>query len=214
MKNRDYKQFAAGEYYHIYNRGNGKQDIFYDDQDHLNFLKRLKIVLGLTKMPFVRGQRASLSRMQALPNNAFTVVSYCLMPNHFHILLRQNSIVPVSKLLLKVCSSYSKYFNKKYQRVGHLFQDQFKAVHIDNDSHLLWLSAYIHNNPVVSGVVEKLEDYPWSSYLDYIGKRQGTLIGTTIVMEQFSSPEEYAKFVNQSFGEIRRRKDLEAFLLD
>lgn len=117
MKNRDYKQFGAGEYYHVYNRGNGKQNIFLDNDDFSFFLWRLR--QNLFPSAEDGGRRVQL------PADSFSLISYCLMPNHFHFLIKQNSDIPTSKLLLKICTSYSIYFNKKYNRFGHVFQDQF-----------------------------------------------------------------------------------------
>ena len=213
MNNRDYKQLAQGHYYHVFNRGVGKQDIFTDDQDFLNFLKRFKVALGMIKLPVGR-QRTSLSRMTALPKDAFTIICYCLMPNHFHLLIRQNTNLPISKLFAKVCTSYSKYFNKKFERVGGVFQDQYKAVLIDTDPYLLWLSAYIHNNPKAAGLAEKPEDWQYSSYLDYLGKRQGTLSEKEIILKQFKNFHDYQKFVEESFEKINQRKELKDLLLD
>jgi putative transposase len=157
MNTRDYKQYGKGEYYHIYNRGNLKADIFLDDEDYKSFLFRLQRNL-------FPEEDFSKIRTQKLPANCFSLVAYCLMPNHYHLLIRQNTDLPTSKLITKICTSYAKYFNKKYDRVGHLFQDKFRQALVDNDSYLLWLSAYIHQNPAVARLVDKPEMYPWSSY--------------------------------------------------
>ena|SRR5579872_2867021 len=225
MSNRDYKEFAEGEYYHIYNRGNGKMDIFRDEQDFQNFLKRLRLVLGLetvptpgrreaTKVPF-EFQRAPLIRIMPLPKDAFTIVCYCLMPNHFHLLLRQNKEVPASKLISKLCTSYGKYFNRKYKRVGGLFQDQFKSVLIDNDNYLKWLSAYIHQNPKVAGLVRKVEEWPWSSYHNFISGRGDIIADADVVLGDFKNVDEYKKFVESSFEIIKEKKDdMESIMID
>jgi putative transposase len=216
MRYRDYKIFAPNNYYHVFNRGVGKQDIFLDDQDFKFFLLRANENLfpeqikkqeghPLGKWQYVRKQ---------LPVGAFSMISDCLMPNHFHFLIRQNGDCPISKIVTKISTGYSMYFNKKYERVGGLFQDQFKAVLIENDSYLLWLSAYIHNNPKVAGLVKKLEDYKWSSYLDYIGQRQGTLCDKDFILKQFPSPDAYKKFVEDAYEKIKERKDLEGLFLD
>ena len=191
-------------------------DIFRDERDFLNFLKRLKIVLGMTRAPLV-AQGAPLSpssRINPLPDGSFTVLCYCLMPNHFHFLIRQNTDLPVSKLFSKVCTSYSMYFNRKYERVGTIFQDRFKSVHVANDSQLLWLSAYIHQNPKVAGEVANLLDYEWSSYPDYVGGRAGTLCEKSVILNQFPSPSDYQKFVESAFDPIKSRKTIEHLILD
>jgi len=161
MKNRDYKQFAAGHYYHIYNRGNGKMIIFRDDQDYFNFLKRASILLrvALIAIPFDSQSRL---RLTSLPPNALHVSSYCLMPNHFHFAILQNSETSISVFIHRLCTSYTKYFNKKYGRVGSLFQDQFKSVLVESEEQLLWLSEYIYRNPERAGLIKDAAYYKWN----------------------------------------------------
>ena len=150
MKHRDYKQFVSGQYYHLFNRGNAKSDLFLDSEDFSFLLYRCKENLFGRPMPQLDAGRYV---RQLLPDGSFTLIAYCLMPNHFHWLLRQNEDVPVNVFVHKICTGYSKYFNKKYERIGHVFQDQFKAVDVVTEEQLLWLSAYIHTNPVVAGLV-------------------------------------------------------------
>jgi len=87
------------------------------------------------------------------------------------------------------------YFNKKYKHIGGVFQDQYKAVRIDNDSYLLWVSAYIHQNPLVGGLVSSLKDHNWSSYLDYLGIRKGQIPDTNFLIHMAGSLDFYIKFV-------------------
>lgn len=189
MSSRDYKIFRPGYYYHVYNRGDNRESIYLDDQDFVNFLKRLKIVLGLTPNPN-DGRRGAL-RIRSLAKDSFTILAYCLLPNHFHILIRQNTEVPIGLLINKVSTSYAKYFNHKYKRIGNLFQDTFKAKMVDSDSYLTYLSAYIHNNPFEPFT------YQYSSLPDYLGVRPGTLCDTQIVLKYFgNSREKYKKFVS------------------
>ena len=205
MRYRDYKIFRQDHDYHVYNRGVNKQDIFLDDDDRKSFIFRLRESLYPEYIN---------SRRKPLPSGSFSLLSYCLMPNHFHLLVAQNLLTPVSELLRKVCTGYSKFFNKKHERVGHVFQDQYKAIRIDNDSYLTWVSAYIHQNPKIAGLVEKLEDYPWSSYVDYLGSRKGTLCTKDLVLGMFKSVEEYKKFVENSYEQIKQRKDIQNLLLE
>lgn len=205
MNYRDYKQFGAAGYYHVYNRGNNKQDIFLDDEDRKCFLFRMREALY---PEFVT------SRRKPLPEGAFTLLAYCLMPNHFHLLIRQNLSTPISQLIKKVCTGYSKYFNKKHERVGHVFQDQFKAIGISNDSYLLWVSAYIHQNPKVGGLAESLPEYPWSSYRDYLGLRSGKLCSTDLILGMVKNTQEYEKFVDDFFEKIKVKKDIQSLLLE
>ncbi len=228
MNYRDYKHFAQNNFYHLYNRGNGRQDVFLDDEDRKFFLFRLKenlfplkaVFRGLPPEDCLQGGASIVAESHTpygrkiLPPNSFTLFCYCLMPNHFHFLIRQNTELSISKLVGKVFTSYSKYFNAKYEQVGHVFQDRIKAVLVENDPQLLWLSAYIHNNPLTAGLVKDLTDYPWSSYPDYLGLRQGTLCEKDFIIKMVGSPELYKKFVADAAIKIKERKDLLQFLLD
>lgn len=205
MNTRDYKQFGEGVYYHIYNRGNGKENIFLDDDDFRFFMLRLRQNL----FP----DEKSKERLSPLPDNSFSLVSYCLMPNHFHLLLKQNTDIPTSKLLLKICTSYSMHFNKKYDHVGHIFQNRFKQIVIEDDSYLKWLTCYIHQNPKVAGLVTDLKKYPWSSYEEFLDDRKG-LCEKGIIMEQFKNNKEFQQFTETSYEIIKERKNVENIFFD
>ncbi len=189
MNNRDYKEFASGGVYHIFNRGNNKENIFLNENDYGAFLFRLAISLGFDmndlknyKLMYFPYSRMAISETS---KNNFKLHSFCLMPNHFHLVIEQCKDVPVSKLISKTCTSYSMYFNKKYTRVGHLFQDRFKAVLIDNNPQLMWTSSYIHMNPVKDGLVKSPEDYVWSSYRDYTEERNLPIVSKEFLLELF-----------------------------
>ncbi len=193
-------------------------DIYRDVQDYRNFVKRFKLTLGVQRRPLQRAPLNDLNdhdlRIQPLPEEAFSIVCYCLMPNHFHFLIRQNADVSISKLINKVFTSYVRYFNKKYDRVGYLLQDRFKAVLIDNDEYLLWLSAYIHQNPKVAGLVKDLRNYRWSSYPEYIGhiSQESSLpCDKEIILDQFKSTGDYVNFVNESYEPIKSGKLVDQF---
>lgn len=214
MNNRDYKIFGAGSYYHIYNRGNGKRKVFLNDSDFKVFLFRLKENLFPELAAEMNKGKSARYHRQVLPSGAFSLICYCLMPNHFHLLVRQNIDLSVSELLKKVCTGYAKYFNKAHETVGSLFEHKFRAVGIESDSYLLWLSAYIHQNPKVAGLVEDLSKWQYSSYLDYVGLRAGKLCEKEIILGQFKNPKEYEVFVSESYEKIKERKDLQYLLLD
>jgi putative transposase len=163
MAFRDYKSFSEGEIYHLYNRGNGRMDIFRDEEDYRQFLKRLRLVLGKP----LEVQQSERIRLTPFATDDFTFFAYCLMPNHWHFLVRQNGAVPISGLVLRLCTSYAKYFNKKYSHVGHIFQDQFSSVHVADDAQLNAVSAYIHQNPKVGKQVSNIHDWKFSSYNEY-----------------------------------------------
>ena len=114
------------------------------------------------------------------------------MPNHFHLLLRQNSDTPLYRFMHALHTSYSIYFNTKYNKVGRMFQSRFKQKEIDKDEYLSRITSYIHFNPVKDDLVKELNDYQWSSYPDYIGIRKGTLCDKDIILAN-ETPEDYKK---------------------
>lgn len=210
---RDYKGFSTGEYYHIFNRGNAKSDIFLEDADYQLFLNRLSEALFPNPAHGHHVQRGRGVRKQ-LPPDSFSLIAYCLMPNHYHLLVRQNSELPVGALVLKVCGGYAKVFNKKYHRVGSLFQDQFKAVHVDRNEYLLHLSAYIHQNPKVAGLVSDMGAWEYSSYPEYVRQVEWEVCDKKIILDQFQGPDAYSVFANESFEFIKKNKEAERYLMD
>lgn len=194
MNNRDYKNFSTGSIFHIYNRGNNKEPIFYDESDYRAFLLRLGLALGIEEEVLKQHPltRTPYSRIRlTAEKNLFKVHSFCLMPNHFHLLLEQCGDTPISTLMLKVCTSFAKYINKKYQRVGHIFQDQFKSVLIESDSQLMWTSSYIHMNPVDATLCKKPGDYPWSSYHEFLDQKAPLLTQTKFMLDMFGNIENF-----------------------
>lgn len=219
MKNRDYKVLVPNGCYHLFNRGVGKMEIFRDQQDYNFFLSRLRENLfpGSENIPFWKTRRSGSRECyvrKVLPAGSFCLLSYCLMPNHFHFLIKQAGELSLDVLIRKVCTSYAMYFNKKYKRVGAVFQDQYKAVKVESDEQLLWVSAYMHQNPAVAGLTANLKDYPWSSHLDYIGIKEETLCDQSMILEMAGGRSEYEKFVDSSYEKIKAKKDIEHLLLD
>lgn len=191
MVNLTNKETYPGAYYYLYNRGNRQQEIFIEDSDYLDYLNRI---------------RKSKDKYE------ISVICYCLMPNYFHFLLRQDADMPISKFMASVHTGYSMYFNKKYNKIGHLFQGKYKQKHIDTDEYILATSSYIHTNPYVSGLVGKLENYQWSSYSDYIEKRQGTLCDKKIVMKNCDT-KKYKQLVEEEAEERLKVKKIQVRFL-
>ncbi len=194
MNNRDYKKFAEGVITHVYNRGNNKQKIFIDEQDYKAFLYRLGLALGFNAKELNKEKLLSMphSRIRIeCDKNLFKLHSFCLMPNHFHLLIEQLTEIPTSKLISKVCTSYAKYINKKYSKVGHVFQDCFKANNIETHSQLMWTSSYIHMNPVKDKIVNDPSKYTWSSYNDFTNDRNLIITTKDFLMKIFGSKKEF-----------------------
>jgi REP element-mobilizing transposase RayT len=196
MSRRDYKEFAAGEYHHVFNRGNNKSDIFLDGEDYDFFLTRLEEALYPGRGHGAHGHHAR-SRRRPLPDDAFSLIAYSLMPNHFHLLILQKTDTSISVLMLRLITAYSKYFNKKYERVGTLFQDQFKSSHIEDDAQLIYTSAYIHCNAPVAGLVRSPGDYAYDSYREYVteGDSVQKIAQPDEIMGHFSGVRKYQEFV-------------------
>ncbi|MBI3952800.1 MAG: transposase [Candidatus Doudnabacteria bacterium] len=185
MQYRDYKQFFDGGVYHIYNRGHNKMTVFRDNEDYKFFLQRLSEILSL---------QPSKSRwLKPLPRGSFSVLSFCLMPNHFHFMIRQETKLSTSKLIGKLLTTYGVYFNKKYKHVGTVFQDRFKSKEVDNDEYLVPLSAYINHNP------KNFFNWPFSSLPYYLGEDVGVLVDPSLVLNMFEKKreqhEQYRKYI-------------------
>jgi len=197
MKNRDFKNFTEREIYHVYNRGTNKENLFRDKQDYRAFLYRLGLALGvkseiLNKNEMTKSPKSRI-RITKSPIDLFKLHSFCLMPNHFHLLIEQTGDVSISLLIQKICTSFSMYINKKYRRVGHLFQGNFKSVLIESNPQLMWATSYIHMNPVKSNLVTKPEEYNWSSYNDYADDRNLPIIYKDFIIDVFENKENLIK---------------------
>lgn len=227
------KEFVADSYYHIYNRGVEKRVIFIDEQDYNVFISYLKTYLVSKDTKKLHSQLANPKTpwsekdkiLKLLRLNNFSddlkLISYCLMPNHFHLLVIQKDSTTIDRFMNSLCTRYSMYFNRKYKRVGCLFQDVYKAVRVSNDEHLLEISRYIHRNPIPQVLqgdplqnLRKMEDYMYSSYKDYFGSAPRSWIATQIILEYFSlkGPNTYAAFV--SYNDDRNDEVIQEFGLD
>lgn len=187
------KQFQPETSYHVYNRGAGKADIFRDKQDYEAFSRRLMLML----LPEHEAEQLqhSKNRIRLLNlSDRIQLQAYCLMPNHFHLMLRQIDETAITRFMRVLTISYSMYFNRKYDRVGPLFQGRFKAAQIDSDSYFMHLSRYIHCNPVK--LHADIYEYPYSSLKCYFKSNTPHWLKPKMVEEQFSGVAEYRGFVN------------------
>lgn len=206
---------APGEYYHVYNRGVGKKNIFNNDKDRARFL----FLLLVLQSPFELRNTTRLVKDFALNLNIFEILDqkeiqeiikeryvelivFSLMPNHFHILVKENKPGGISKYLHRILTAYTMYFNIRNETNGHLFQGPYKIVHIEDDRQLMHSSAYIHRNPLELGwKLSDLHNFKWSSYGDFIGNnRWGDFIERSILLDRFTSKNKdtYKNFVETS----------------
>ena len=207
-------KIAPGEYYHIFNRGMSKQKIFFDRRDWFRFLFLIIYFqspttfqnVGRLVTEFV--QHSVLNNkdnvLKIIRNRHVELVSFCLMPNHFHLIIKEVEEGGISSYMQRVLNSYAKYFNKKYEKSGHLLQGPYKAVHISDNRQLVHVSAYIHKNPrELEGWKNKEHQYTWSSYQDYIGEnRWPNLLVSDIITGQFKNKKEYGEFVQTSTAKM------------
>lgn len=142
------------------------------------------------------------------------IIAYCLMPNHFHLLLKQNKDNGVTEFTSKLSNSYTKYYNTKYTRVGPLFQGEFKAVIIENEAQLVHVSRYIHLNPTSSCLVKRPDQYEWSSYKEYTSKVSIDLCNKEDIKNQFKNPQDYQQFVLDQIGYAQELNIIKHQLID
>jgi putative transposase len=186
---------VIGETYHIFNRGVESRPIFADRRDYQRFLETVLYYQKIgSNLKF-----SSLKNEQGIIRDEnrklVEILSYCLMSNHFHFLLRQLTENGIVSFMMKISNSYTRYFNTRHQRIGHLFQGPYKAKRIETDEQLIHISRYIHLNPLASYVTKDLRNYEWSSYHEYIGVRTKTICSTEEVLNSFSSKGDYEQFV-------------------
>lgn len=203
--------------YHIYNRGVEKRKIFMDDKDHFRFIHDLfefndenaaLNVLYYLNLQTMEVQPQYIQKERKPRKLLVEILAFVLMPNHFHLLLRQKRNNGIIKFMQKLGTGYTMYFNQKHERVGGLFQGRFKAIHIQKEPHFLHLPYYIHSNPLelkfpkwkereikdYKKAAKFLENYRWSSFPDYIGKKNfPSVTQRDFLLEFFGGPEEYKK---------------------
>ncbi len=206
--------FGPEEFYHIYNRGTEKRDIFTTREDYNRFIKLLYIANQSSPVD-LKKQGPTLSEI-TIPTDIkplVKVAAYCLMPNHFHILLCEQENNGISKFMQKVGTGYTMYFNRRWERNGVLFQGKFKATHVNDDRYLAYLISYIHLNPIKlieprwkeGGIQNKkraedyLEHYKYSSYLDYRGKKrpENKIINQNVLPKYFSLGHNFKEYVTE-----------------
>lgn len=199
--------FFEGGFYHIYNRGTEKRNIFSSPSDYERFLSLLYMSNGSIPVHLQRQGRTltevyKIDRGKTLVN----ICAYCLMPNHFHLLIHEVERGGLSRFMQKLTTAHTMYFNKRHERTGALFQGKFKAVHVQEDRYLSYLIAYIHLNPIKiidskwkeDGIKNQkkaeayLSEYRYSSYLDFCGhKRIEIAILNDTLPKYFKTPNDF-----------------------
>lgn len=180
-------EFIPGELYHIYNRGNNQQPIFFQRENYLYFLKKVRKEL----LPFCH------------------ILSYCLMPNHYHFLVKvkENYIVDKKDILSRkigtLQSSYTQAINKKFTKKGSLFQQRAKNKLLNRKLQAFICFHYIHQNPLKARLCSRMDEWQFSSFIDYVGKRNGTLPSYEVTYKELEIDRDPVLFYNQSMAVIR-----------
>src|SRR3989344_6705439 len=199
------KLYVENSYYHVYNRGVDKRKIFIDKKDYSVFLGLLKRYLvpppvnenGLDSKSDESnknkvGPRNNTKKLRYRTDlyKKIQLISYCLMPNHFHLMIKQSTKEAIIDIMRALSNSYVIYFNKKYERTGPLFSGKYKAVIVEGEPYLLHLTRYIHLNPLDLGYARSdLVNYPYSSYADYLGKKNAEWLNPEEIISFFRSAQ-------------------------
>jgi len=211
-------QLVENEYYHIYNRGVDKRNVFLDDFDYIRFLKSIQEFNSVAPIGSLY-EKTFRDKLETKPpigglvsKRIVEIFAYCLNPNHYHFILKQIEEKGIEKFMHKLGSRYTTYFNQKYERTGSLFQGPFKAAKI-NPNNFLYLSAHVNCNAEVHGIA-KAENYRWCSFQDYIGKRNGKLCSKEIILDQFKNQKDYFDFAKENAVAMKEKKEFEKLLFE
>lgn len=192
--------------YHVLNRGNGAIPIFKTDYDYSKFLEIVFYYQNANppikfskflQLP-VSQRKEIIEGLSLKKDFLIEIIAFCLMPNHFHFIIKQIKDKGIYKFMSLFQNSYARYFNLKSKRKGGLFEERFKVIRIETDAQLLHLSRYIHLNPYSSYVVKdfsSLLKYPYSSLPEYLGQNKVKRCNSNIVFDQFPNLMEYQKFL-------------------
>lgn len=187
------QSFLKGYIYHIYNRGCNKENIFFNEENYLYLLKKIK------KTYIKYGAR---------------ILAYCLMPNHYHFLVRQETERPLSDWIQMLFNGYVQAINKQRGRSGTLFEGTAQHIMVDKDAYLVHLIRYIHYNPVEAHLVSRSEEWKYSNYLEWIGLRNGTLVDREFIRCYFQHPDEYREFMENYAIEKKLADEVQKYFLE
>ncbi|MEK7202475.1 MAG: transposase [Patescibacteria group bacterium] len=187
------KTYVEHGHYHVYNRGVEKREIFASPQDYKVFLNYLREYLSQPILNDAKQDQLKTSGDYYSRRNygdVITLEAFALMPNHFHLLVHQSNMTAMKDFLQSLSSRYCVYFNKRYERVGSLFQGRYKAVLVKTDEQLAHLSRYINLNPLDLGVsLDELRDYPYCSYANYLERRENPWLDPGIPLGLFAAKD-------------------------
>ena len=218
------REIVTGEIFHVLNRGVDNREIFLDEEDYFRFIHNL---FEFNDPSPVFNLSYYLNRLQSIdfvnqyikkPRKLIVeILAFCLMPNHFHLLLRQREEGGLTKFMRKIGVGYANYFNQKYQRSGALFQGRFKLILVKEETHFIHLPYYIHFNPLdlkmpdwregeienYQNAIKFLESYRWSSHLDYLSKKNfPSVTQREFLLKIFGGSENYKRGIENWLKEM------------
>jgi putative transposase len=210
------KKFEAHQMWHVYNRGSFGRNVFLEDHDYAVFLSYFKICLTDQRPSDETFRTAPLMediiRLRRLNlHKEVELISYCLMPNHFHLLLYQYTPDGISKLMRSIMTGYSMYYNRRYNGYGHVFQGTYKASHINNESYWLHISRYIHLNPI--DIKKDYKAYDFSSYKYFIDRPSPTWLHPEHITGSFTK-KEYELFIDDYINQKDAMNEIKRLLAD
>lgn len=197
-------KFVNNYYYHVLNRGVGQKTIFQNSEDFqrcleiINFYRFDKPIQSFSRYITLKEDlKKNFWEKHQLKDKLVSIISFCIMPNHIHLLVKQNKTHGISTFMSHWQNSYARYFNLKYGNKGYLFESNFKASLIEDDPVLWHVSRYIHLNPSTSSLVDiqDLEKYPWSSLAEYLVLKHAGFTDTHLILEHFGGRKAYREFV-------------------
>lgn len=206
-----------GEIYHVFNRGIANQPVFSDKRDSQRFLdlmdyyrnKTVPVRYSYFLVSSPENRKKIIKDLTKNKNLLVKLLCFCLMPNHFHLLLKQATTSGISKFLSNLTNGYTRYFNTKTQRVGPLFQGKFRAIRIETDEQLSHIARYIHLNPFSSFVIKKIDglaDYPYSSLREYLKLRSDYELDKDLILGQFKT---FKNFKDFTFDQANYQRQLQ-----
>ncbi|KUG04059.1 hypothetical protein ASZ90_018505 [hydrocarbon metagenome] len=172
------REYSPTGCYHIMLRGNERKNIFLDESDRRRFLRTV---------------------LKKKSETELAIYAYCLMENHIHLVMREEQN-EISNIMKGIATSYAMFFNTKYERIGHVFQDRFKSESVHDDRYLMSVIRYVHNNPVKAGIVVKAGQYEWSSYRSYLNMENSPLVDAVFVLEMISENLDKARLEFKRFS--------------
>jgi len=216
---------VTNQIYHVLNRGVASQPIFLSKKSYQRAMEMILYYqnkdLSLSYSAFLelsnQRRKEILEQLKKNQNSLVKVIVFCLMPNHFHFLLKQTQDKGISIFMGNFSNSYTRYFNASHKRIGPLFQGKFKAVRVETDEQLLHVSRYIHLNPYSSYLVktiEELENYPYSSFPEYLNPQENNLYYKEIVLNNFKTSIDYKKFVLDQADYQRKLEEIKHLMLE